>query len=81
MGYTHLFKAKYSYGYGTYFEYLAVTYGVWSMWGLAIFCTALGYALGLQNKRTPGWQVTAATAVSLALYFALWRLFFSGARS
>jgi hypothetical protein len=28
LGYTHFFKAKFGSVYGTYFEYLAVTYGV-----------------------------------------------------
>lgn len=33
LGYTHFFKAKFGSVYGTYFEYLAITYGVWVLWG------------------------------------------------
>src|ERR1700738_5498653 len=34
LGFTHAFRAKHGDVYGTLFEYLAVTYGVWIMWGV-----------------------------------------------
>ena len=32
LGFTHLFNAKYGSVYGTLFEYLTVTHGIWLMW-------------------------------------------------
>jgi hypothetical protein len=85
LGYTYLFKARHGYVYGTLLEYLAVTYGVWVMWGLG----ALGglYYFGVKKRlkwsfyaRYP-WQTLAGTAISMALYYAIWRLSIYVARS
>ena len=82
LGYTHLLEAKYGSVYGTYFEYLTVTYGVWSMWGLCAVSGLSGYMLGIRHKsRTYPLQICAAAAISMVLYSAIWCLFFSGARS
>jgi hypothetical protein len=85
LGYTHVFKARHGYVYGTFFEYLAVTYGVWITWGIG----AVGYLIFLKLKtgensrpysRHP-WQIFAAAAVSMVLYYAIWQLSLYVARS
>ena len=82
LGYTHLFNAKYGNVYGTYFEYLVVTYGVWATWGLGAVSGLFGYSLDIQHKsRTYPRQILAAAAISMVLYYAIWRVFFSGVRS
>jgi hypothetical protein len=77
LGYTHLFKAKYGNVYGTFFEYVAVTYGVWIMWGLAAV-SGLFFNLKIRQKsrtyRRYPWQILAAAAISMALYYAIWRV-------
>jgi hypothetical protein len=88
LGYVYLFKARHGYVYGTFFEYLAVTYGVWVMWGTG----ALGglFYFNLKNMNRPGWwrayprhpwQIIAATAISMPLYYAIWRVSIYVARS
>jgi len=75
LGYTHRLEAKYGSVYGTYFEYLTVTYGVWAMWGLAAVSGLFGYVMGIRHKsRTYPRQIFAAAAISMALYYAIWRV-------
>lgn len=78
LGYTHLFKAKYGNVYGTFFEYLAVTYGVWTMWGIAALGGLIFFSLKDRERsrtypRYP-WQVFPALAISMVLYYAIWQL-------
>lgn len=82
LGYIHLFTTKYGDVYGTYFEYLAVSYGIFGMWGFGAVCALFGYILNVHRKsRTYPRQNLAAAAISMVLYYVIWRLFFSGARS
>jgi hypothetical protein len=75
LGFTHLFRAKYGNVYGTYFEYLAVTYGIWAMWGFGAVSALFGYILDIQHKsRTYPRQICAAAAISMALCYAIWRM-------
>jgi hypothetical protein len=78
LGYTHFLMAKHGNVYGTFFEYLAVTYGIGMMWGVAALSGLIFWSLQDSAKsptypRYP-WQVFAAAAVSMALYFAIWQL-------
>jgi hypothetical protein len=82
LGYTYPFSPKHGYVYGTYFEYLAVTYGVFGMWAFGAVCGLIGFKLGIQNKsRTFRWQGLVEFAISLALYYAIWRACIYAARS
>jgi hypothetical protein len=85
LGYTHLLTARHGTVYGTWFEYLAVTYGVWIMWGLAAIVGLFLFKLKNRDKsrtypRYP-WQILAATAISMPLYYAIWQLSLYVARS
>jgi hypothetical protein len=80
LGFTHLFNAKYGSVYGTYFEYLAVTYGFWMMWIVGVVSSVFR-KIKLKPRTSPGWQGLAAIAVSMALYYAIWRLSIYAARS
>ncbi|MGZ5876288.1 MAG: hypothetical protein ACXWKP_29830 [Bradyrhizobium sp.] len=81
LGYTHLLKTKYGVAYGTYFEQLAVTYGIWVTWGSAAAIGLFSRALGILSTDREvvysrnGWQVLAAVIVSYLLYYAIWRAF------
>ena len=76
LGYTHLFKAKHGDVYGTFFEYLAVTYGLWISWGIGAAASTFIYFLNIRQKsRTYRWQILAAAAISMPLYYAIWRVF------
>jgi len=82
LGYTHLLQAKYGSVYGTYFEFLTVTYGVWTMWGLCAVSGLFGYMLGIRQKsRTYPLQICAAAAISMVLYCAIWWLFSPSGRA
>jgi hypothetical protein len=83
LGYTHLFKAKYGSVYGTYFEYFAVTYGFWMMWIVGVVSIALFRNIEPKSRTYPRypWQVFAAIAISMALYYAIWRVSIYVARS
>jgi hypothetical protein len=80
LGYTHLFKAKYGSVYGTYFEYLAVTYGLWTMWIVGVLASVF-LKIKLKARISLRWQVVAGAAISIALYYAIWRLSIYAARS
>ena len=78
LGYTHLLKTKHGVAYGTYFEHLAVTYGIWVTWGSAGAIWLLSRAHGIlsvDNYRRNGWRVLAAAIASYLLYYAIWRTF------
>jgi hypothetical protein len=76
LGYTYLLEAKYGNAYGTYFEYLAVTYGVWAMWGLCAASCLVGYLVGVRRKSlTYIRQIYASAVISMGLYYAVWRVF------
>jgi hypothetical protein len=84
MGFTHFFKAKHGNVYGTFFEYLAVTYGIWVMWGIGVL-GGLSY-FSLKNRLPPrypryAWQILAATVISMPLYYAIWQISICIARS
>jgi hypothetical protein len=83
LGYTHLVKAKYGSVYGTYFEYLAVTYGLWITWIVSVVSTVLFRKIEPKSRAYPRypWQGFAALAISIALYYAIWRLSIYAARS
>jgi hypothetical protein len=74
-GYTHLFKAKHGDLYGTYFEYVTVTCGIWIGWGLAAVGGLFGHFLGVHQKsRTSFRQLIAAVVISMALYYIIWKV-------
>jgi amino acid transporter len=74
-----LFKAKHGDVYGTFFEYLAVTYGPWISWGIGVVASTFIYFLNIRQKsRTYRWQILAAAAISMPLYYAIWRIFSYG---
>jgi hypothetical protein len=74
LGYTYFFKAKYGYVYGTFFEYLAVTYGVWMSWiAVAVSGVFISILEIKQKSRTYPRQIFAAAAISIALYYGIWR--------
>jgi hypothetical protein len=85
LGYTHLLTARHGTVYGTLFEYLAVTYGVWIMWALGALIGLIFF--NLKNKDTSRtyprlpWQILAAAAISMPLYYAIWQLSLYVARS
>jgi hypothetical protein len=83
LGYTHLFKAKYGSVYGTYFEYLAVIYGLWMMWIVGVVSTVLFRKIEPKSRAYPRypWQGFAAMAISMALYYAIWRVCIYASRS
>jgi hypothetical protein len=83
LGFTHLFNAKYGAVYGTYFEYLAVTYGLWIMWIAGVVGTVLFRKIEPKSRAYPRypWQAFVATAISVALYYAIWRVGIYAARS
>jgi hypothetical protein len=73
LGYTHFFMAKHGNVYGTFFEFLAVTFGPWVMWGVGAISSI--FILEIKQKsRTYGWQIFAAAAISIVLYYAIWRV-------
>jgi hypothetical protein len=81
LGFTHLFAAKHGDVYGTYFEYLVVTYGIWASCGVGLVGGLFGIALNLESRsRTYGRTILLGAAISLALYFAVWQLLFAGER-
>ena len=76
-----LFTTRHGTVDGTPFEYLAVTCGIWAMWGLAALMTLIFFKLkNSDNPRYP-WQVWAATAISMPLYYAVWWMSLYVARS
>ncbi len=71
----YLIEAKYRNVYGTYFEYLTVTYWPWGMWGvLAITTPFIALWKIRQRSRTYLVQIFAGAVISMALYYAIWRL-------
>jgi hypothetical protein len=85
LGYTHLLTARHGTVYGTLFEYLAVTYGVWITWALGALIGLIFFNLKNKDKsrtypRLP-WQILAAAAISMSLYYAIWQLSLYVARS
>ena len=81
LGYTYLLKTKHGGAYGTYFEHLAVAYGIWVTWGLGVAISLFSWALGITSLdrevlyRRNGWQFLTAVIVSYLLYYAIWRAF------
>ena len=74
-GYTYLFKAKHGDLYGTYFEYLTVTFGIWAGWGLGAVAGLFSYIFGIHQKsRTCSRQIIAGAAISAAIYYAIWQV-------
>jgi hypothetical protein len=75
LGYTYLLMAKHGNVYGTYFEYLVATYGIWTSLGFGAVCALFSYILKIQHKsRTYPRQIFAAAAISMVLYYAIWRV-------
>jgi hypothetical protein len=79
-GYTYLFSAKYGNFYGTFFEYWVMTYGVWLAFGVSAVAGLIAYSRDIK-RISPTYlrQVFAAAAISFVLFYAIWRVFFSGA--
>ena len=73
LGYTHFFEIKDHVRYGTHFEYLAITYGVWVTWSFAAVSSMFTYVLGIQIKSpTYRRQILAAAFISMPLYVLIW---------
>lgn len=76
LGYAYLLHTKYGAAYGTYFEYLAVNFGVWGMWGSALLIGLTAYAYGIRIEGNAArFDGFAAAAISSGLYYAIWRTF------
>ena len=81
LGYIYLLPTKHGVAYGTYFEHLAVTYGIWLTWGLGVVIWLIGRGFGILGTdreaatRRSKWQVLAAAIASYLLYYAIWRTF------
>jgi hypothetical protein len=83
MGFTHLLKARHGDVYGTYFEYLAATYGIWGMLGIGVI-GVLSYFILKDRLPSPGsrpWQVPAGIVTSIPVYYVIWRITVFLARS
>jgi len=77
-GYSYFFTAKYGGVYGTYFEYLAVTYGVWATWGgLALMGAFVGVLKIRINEKSSTFPLLffVGSAISMVFYYASWRAF------
>jgi hypothetical protein len=76
LGYTYVFNIKFRDHYGTYFEYFAVTYGFWLIFGLMIVGGIFAHVLKFEQKsRAYHWQVLTAAAISIPAYIVLWWAF------
>jgi hypothetical protein len=81
LGYTYFLKTKYGAAYGTYFEYLAVNFGVWVTWSLGGLIGLFSWASGMVDMgesaiyRRTQWRVLGVAAFSCALFYAIWRAF------
>jgi hypothetical protein len=76
LGCTHFFTAKFGTVYGTYFEYLAITYGVWVTWGggaLIGACVAMLKIRINEQARAYPLFLGAGAAASMVLCYAIWR--------
>ena len=73
LGYTFFFTIKSHDRYGTYFEYLTVTYGFWVTWGFGLVSGMLAHGLGtFKEPRTYRRQILAAGIVSMLVFFSIW---------
>ena len=81
-GFLHLFHTKYGYVYGSRFEYLAVTYGVFTTWIAGVFC-GLFLKIKLRSRAHPRYpiEIVIAALISIAVYYVIWRLSIYVARS
>jgi hypothetical protein len=76
LGQTYLFKSKYGGVYVTYFEYLAVTYGIWIAWGGLLLTGLLAMKLKINlNEGSPGYPLLffAGSATSMVVCYAIWQ--------
>jgi hypothetical protein len=74
LGYTYFFEIKSHGVYGTYFEYLAMTYGTLTTWGIALVgCAIIAILKVNPTSRAYLLQIFAGAAISMALYYAVWR--------
>jgi hypothetical protein len=76
LGYTHFFNTKHGGVYGTYFEYVTVSYGIWVAGGgifLVIFI-AIWLKINLYDG-SPAFPllIFVASTTSMVLCFALWQ--------
>ena len=82
LGYTYFFKIKSDGVYGTYFEYLAMTYGPLTTWGVTLVSGIFGASLKInRNSRAYPLQILAGAVISMALYYVIWRVCLYAARS
>jgi hypothetical protein len=84
LGYTHLFKAKYGHVFGTYFEYLAITYGIWVTWGGFVLAGLIAVKLKVNREGKRPYQpllVFAGSAVSVVFCYKIWQACLHIARS
>jgi hypothetical protein len=83
LGYIYRFKAKYGVVYGTHFEYSAVFYGFWMMWLVGVVSMLWFGSIEPKSRVYPRypWQVFAAFAISMVLYYVIWQLSIYAARS
>jgi hypothetical protein len=77
LGYTHFFKAKHGGVYGTYFEQLAVTFGIWVAWGGLLLTGLVAKNLKVNpDEGSPAYPLLffVGSATSMVLYYALWHV-------
>ena len=82
LGYTYFFKIKSHGVYGTHFEYLAMTYGPLATWLIGLIgCVFTASLEGNSKSRAYPLHIFVGAAVSMALYYAMWRACIYTARS
>ncbi len=82
LGYTYFFKIKSHGVYGTYFEYLAMTYGPLTTWGVTLVGGIFSASLKInRSSRAYPLQIFAGAVISMALYYVIWRMCLYVARS
>lgn len=76
LGYTHFFNTKHGGVYGTYFEYVAVSYGIWVTGGGMLLAILIAIKLKINlYDGSPAFPllIFVASATSMVLCFALWQ--------
>jgi hypothetical protein len=77
LGYTYFVKVKFGSVYGTFFEYLAITYGIWLCWAGLLIAGVVGKTLGITiNDGSLAFPLRLFTgaATAMLVYYLLWQI-------
>lgn len=82
LGFIHYLNAKHGSVYGTYFEYLTVSYGIWLMGGgiLLVGLVAIRLKINLYDGPAYPLLVFLGAATSMVFCFSLWQICLYSAR-